>query len=92
MFPFARRYILQSSPRVYLLLTYALVSVSLLLTQMLSYVLSVMLSLSLVFVSFVCPLFLVKMHKFKAQINGPWDEAVPRISSKLQNRYRTRCQ
>lgn len=35
------------------------------------------------FVSLICPLFLVKLHKFKAKINGPWDEAVPKVSLKL---------
>jgi phosphatidylinositol glycan class C protein len=33
-----------------------------------------------VFVGLLCPMWLVKIHKFKAQINGPWDEAVPRLS------------
>jgi Phosphatidylinositol N-acetylglucosaminyltransferase len=28
---------------------------------------------------FVCPACLLSVHKFKAQINGPWDEAVPRL-------------
>ncbi len=33
----------------------------------------------LVFVTFVCPLYLMRVQKCKAQINGPWDEAVPSI-------------
>jgi len=33
-----------------------------------------------VFIGLLCPMWLVKIHKFKAQINGPWDEAVPRLS------------
>ena len=28
---------------------------------------------------FVCPAVLLSAHKFKAQITGPWDEAVPRM-------------
>ena len=28
---------------------------------------------------FVCPACMLSAHKFKAQINGPWDEAVPRL-------------
>lgn len=28
---------------------------------------------------FVCPACLLSAHKFKAQINGPWDEAVPHM-------------
>lgn len=29
---------------------------------------------------FVCPWLLLSISKFKAQINGPWDEAVPRLA------------
>ncbi len=32
------------------------------------------------FVSLICPMWLVRVGKFKAQINGPWDEAVPKLS------------
>jgi phosphatidylinositol glycan class C protein len=35
---------------------------------------------ALTFVTFICPMWLVRIHKFKAAINGPWDEAVPRLS------------
>ena len=36
----------------------------------------------LVFVTFFCPLCLMRVQKCKAQINGPWDEAVPSIQIK----------
>jgi phosphatidylinositol glycan class C protein len=26
-----------------------------------------------------CPAVLIRIHKFKANINGPWDEAVPHL-------------
>ena len=39
------------------------------------------------FVTLLCPMWLVRIHKFKAQINGPWDEAAPRLSSKLTAPY-----
>lgn len=35
---------------------------------------------SAAFVSLICPMWLVRVGKFKAQINGPWDEAVPKLS------------
>lgn len=35
---------------------------------------------ALLFITFICPWWLVRIHKFKAAINGPWDEAVPRLS------------
>jgi hypothetical protein len=28
---------------------------------------------------FVCPAYMLSAHKLKTQINGPWDEAVPRL-------------
>jgi len=39
-------------------------------------------------VSFVCPYSLVTLQKFKAKINGPWDEAVPKIPTSLQHQQR----
>jgi phosphatidylinositol glycan class C protein len=38
---------------------------------------------ALLFVTLICPMWLVRIHKFKAQINGPWDEAVPHLSRHL---------
>ncbi|KAK2079313.1 hypothetical protein QBZ16_003004 [Prototheca wickerhamii] len=37
---------------------------------------------TLVFLGLLCPLWLVRAHKFKAKINGPWDEAVPRLGER----------
>lgn len=37
------------------------------------------------FVALLCPMWLVRVHKFKAQINGPWDEAVPKMSLSLED-------
>ena len=33
---------------------------------------------------FACPVCMLSAHKFKAQINGPWDEAVPRLDVLLR--------
>eukprot|EP00727_Mastigamoeba_balamuthi_P000259 m51a1_g1023 hypothetical protein (294) ;mRNA; r:646866-648085 len=35
---------------------------------------------AIVFTSLVCPLWLVHIQKYKMEINGPWDEAVPSVS------------
>ena len=32
---------------------------------------------AVLFVALACPLWLVRMMRFKRQINGPWDEAKP---------------
>ena len=37
---------------------------------------------------FACPACLLSAHKFKAQINGPWDEAVPRMDLLVQESSR----
>ena len=38
---------------------------------------------AVLFITFLCPMWLVKVHKYKAKINGAWDEAVPSIALKL---------
>jgi len=38
---------------------------------------AVLMVCSAVFITFVCPFWLLWSHKFKDEINGPWDEAVP---------------
>lgn len=40
---------------------------------------------SIVFVVAICPRWLMRIQKFKAQINGPWDEAVPRLHRLVMN-------
>jgi hypothetical protein len=35
------------------------------------------------FVMFGCPLWLVRIQKYKQKINGNWDEAVPKWSSRV---------
>lgn len=40
----------------------------------------------LAFVSLICPICLMRVQKCKAQINGPWDEAVPCIQVKQMRR------
>lgn len=41
---------------------------------------------AIVFISFLCPMWLVKVHKYKAKINGAWDEAVPSTTLKLNKK------
>lgn len=38
---------------------------------------------TLAFISLLCPMWLVRIQKFKAKINGPWDEAQPKLSASL---------
>lgn len=85
--PFARRYLRQHSNSLYQVLTGFLVTTSVILTSSFGFLVILIYLISLLFVAFVCPLFLVRLHKFKSNINGPWDEAVPRIPLSLMNKY-----
>eukprot|EP00873_Tetraselmis_striata_P006661 jgi/Tetstr1/426925/TSEL_017138.t1 len=38
---------------------------------------------TVVFVMFACPLWLVRIQKYKQKINGNWDEAVPKWSTRV---------
>lgn len=35
---------------------------------------------SVLSISFMCPAWLIRIHKYKANINGPWDEANPKLT------------
>ena len=44
---------------------------------------------AVLFVSFICPLWLICIQKYKQKINGPWDEAVPKWSALVSDFQRT---
>eukprot|EP00878_Enallax_costatus_P005691 GHUV01005968.1.p1 GENE.GHUV01005968.1~~GHUV01005968.1.p1 ORF type:complete len:398 (+),score=100.30 GHUV01005968.1:2189-3382(+) len=81
--PFMRRYIRNASLTAHIVLTVAMVAAAMLLLLPLSRVITAAFVASVVGVSFVCPYWLVHIQKFKAKINGPWDEAVPKIPTSL---------
>ena len=49
----------------------------------LSPALSIVFAIATFMVTLVCPMWMVSVHKFKAKINGPWDEAVPHLPSMI---------
>lgn len=79
--PYMRRYIRQASIAAHLALTAAMALLAALLLLPLSGALTALFLVAVVGVGAVCPRWLVRIHKFKAKINGPWDEAVPDLSS-----------
>lgn len=93
LFPFVRRYVRAASATAHLAFTAltAATTTALLATlgrsDSLAPSTSVQLPLSflalLAFVCFVCPAWLLSIQKYKAQITGPWDEAVPQIPKEL---------
>lgn len=78
--PYLRRQVAAASPAAHAALTAALAAAAAALLARQSALLTWALGGALAFVTLVCPWWLVRIHKFKAAINGPWDEAVPRLS------------
>lgn len=81
--PFMRRYIRQASVAAHVAITASMFCISTLLLLPLSPNLTIVFTFAVVFISFLSPRWLVRIHKFKAKINGPWDEAVPVIPSSI---------
>ncbi|KAL4429203.1 hypothetical protein ABPG77_010182 [Micractinium sp. CCAP 211/92] len=79
--PYCRRQVAAASPAAHLALTAGLVAAAAALLAPLSPLLTSVFGCAILFVTFLCPMWLVRIHKFKAAINGPWDEAVPRLST-----------
>lgn len=79
--PYCRRQVAAAAPAAHLGLTAAMVAAAAALLAPLSPLLTSAFGCSTLFVTFLCPMWLVRIHKFKAAINGPWDEAVPRLST-----------
>jgi hypothetical protein len=73
-----RRYVRQTSLAAHIALTLAMVGTACGLLAPLSPNLTTVFLVAVVFISLLCPRWLVRIHKFKVQINGPWDEAVRR--------------
>ena len=83
--PYVRRYLRQAAPAAYGILTLVMPLVAMALLAPLSVVLMFAFLAAFLFVSLLCPFWLVRIHKFKAKINGPWDEAVPELLSTLED-------
>ncbi|KAJ9518209.1 hypothetical protein QJQ45_010137 [Haematococcus lacustris] len=77
--PFVRRYIRAASASCHVATTAGLVCAAAWLLVPLSLNASSLFMACVLALTFVCPALLVSIHKYKAKINGPWDEAVPHI-------------
>lgn len=84
--PFMRRAIRQASTAGHLALSAAMVAAATGLLLPLSPALAALFLAALAFVTLLCPRWLVNIHKFKAKINGPWDEATPHTLAVLRGR------
>lgn len=81
--PFMRRHVRAASPAAHAGLTCASVAAACGLLAPLSPPLAGAFAGLALFVAVGCPLWLVRLHKFKAKISGPWDEAVPRVPTHM---------
>ena len=59
----------------------SLIAAAIFLVSRLSVMLTSSLICTLACITFLCPMWLLRIHKFKAQINGPWDQAAPELRS-----------
>uniref|UniRef100_A0A0D3F7R7 Phosphatidylinositol N-acetylglucosaminyltransferase subunit C n=1 Tax=Oryza barthii TaxID=65489 RepID=A0A0D3F7R7_9ORYZ len=63
------------SLRLHLLFSFALMIMTLGVTYQLHHMFFILLLALLVFISIVCPYWLIRIQEYKFEINGPWDEA-----------------
>ncbi|KAF9044706.1 phosphatidylinositol N-acetylglucosaminyltransferase [Hymenopellis radicata] len=80
LFPILRRRFQHSHLIARVFLTISLMAASLLLTVSLSRSVTLLYMLVFVFVTFVAPGALVWAQKYKNEIRGPWDVAVPKVN------------
>ncbi|KLO20275.1 phosphatidylinositol N-acetylglucosaminyltransferase [Schizopora paradoxa] len=79
LFPILRTRILLTPPATRILLTITLTGLSVYLTCKVSTIVTCILICILVFVTFAAPAMLVWSQKYKNELRGPWDVAVPQV-------------
>lgn len=84
LLPFMRRYIRRASLAAHVAVTAAMVGAATTLLLPLSPALTALFCGLVLFTSLGCPAWLLGIQKFKAKINGPWDEAVPCLPGTIQ--------
>lgn len=81
--PYARRYVKNKSMVADQALTLMMHVTAFVVLCPIAAVVGYMYIAAILFITFLCPMWLVKVHKYKAKINGAWDEAVPSTTRKL---------
>ncbi|CAF0805570.1 unnamed protein product [Rotaria sordida] len=71
-----RKYIKKSSFRIFSLLTIVHIIGCVIFLSRLSLLCTILYILAIIFLTFLCPLWLVSLQKFKISIRGAWEEAV----------------
>lgn len=75
--PFLRRYVRRLSFVLHVVVTLGVAAMTTAMMARVSLLATAAHVVTCAFVCFGAPAWLVRIQKFKAQINGPWDEAVP---------------
>eukprot|EP00160_Parvularia_atlantis_P004220 Unigene13550_Nuclearia_a/m.41040 Unigene13550_Nuclearia_a/g.41040 ORF Unigene13550_Nuclearia_a/g.41040 Unigene13550_Nuclearia_a/m.41040 type:complete len:370 (-) Unigene13550_Nuclearia_a:13-1122(-) len=75
LFPMFRRYLHLLAPEYSTRITLAMVLLTTALLATLSTTITVLFGASVLFITFVCPYWLLWMQRYKNEIHGPWDEA-----------------
>ncbi|KAL1951953.1 hypothetical protein VTO73DRAFT_1102 [Trametes versicolor] len=83
LFPMLRRRIQDTARPLQIILTVALSGLSLLLTYPLSVTAAYLYAFCFVFVTFIAPGMLVWAQRYKNEIRGTWDPAVPKVYRRL---------
>ncbi len=84
LFPLLRRNLRGYSRRLYLLAVWSLNLVVLAFTYRASNILAVFYAIALVGITFLCPVWLMSIQRYKNEIHGPWDEARPSGSALIE--------
>ncbi|KAK3847414.1 MAG: phosphatidylinositol N-acetylglucosaminyltransferase subunit C [Linnemannia gamsii] len=79
LFPMLRRQIRSISSRGNLALTIVLFLTATTLFSQISPAIVVIYIIGMIFLTFVCPFWLIWIQRYKNEIHGPWDEARPKI-------------
>eukprot|EP00744_Colponema_vietnamica_P018229 GILI01025711.1.p1 GENE.GILI01025711.1~~GILI01025711.1.p1 ORF type:complete len:337 (+),score=56.60 GILI01025711.1:168-1178(+) len=76
--PLVRRSIRNCSRRLHLCVTVLMVLATWVLLSLLSTILAIVYFLSIAFITFICPMWLIWIQKYKNEIQGPWDIPIVR--------------
>lgn len=76
LWPALRRNIQQLYPFLHDILTFVLSIATVTAVTFLSGTAAILLTIAIVFITFICPAWLVSLQHYKNNIHGPWDEAV----------------
>jgi phosphatidylinositol glycan class C protein len=77
LFPVLRHHVKKYSQKRHVTLSLSMISLTTGLLLPLNALLTAVFLALIFFVTFICPYWLIRIEKYKYEINGPWDEALP---------------